>query len=184
MLTIVVPGDEFFDESTQTFITEKDVTLQLEHSLISVSKWEAKWKKPFLNVYDKSDEKTDEELLDYVRCMCLNKSVDESVFSRLTVDNINSIVDYINDPMTATTIRETKGKAQRRIITSEVIYYWMIAQNVPFECQKWHINRLIMLLRVCSAENNPNKNKIGKNELMSRNRALNEARKKKYGTKG
>ncbi len=182
MLEITVPGrQEYWDERKREFIfpNEKDVVLRLEHSLISLSKWESKWCVPFID-----SEKTDEQILDYIRCMVLNSNVDESVFDRLTMENMRAINDYISAPMTATTVTDHSNKkhATERI-TSELIYYWMIAYNIPVEFEKWHLNRLIMLIRVCSAKNEAPK-KMSRNSVMRQNRAINEARKARLHTRG
>ena len=180
MLYITIPSCEMYDESTEEFVYAKEQTLQLEHSLVSLSKWESKWRKPFLSKQDK----TMEETIDYVRCMTVNQVSDPTVYSRLTLDNLNSINEYIGSPMTATTFSNTpKGGSSGEQVTSELIYYWMIALNIPFECQKWHLNRLLTLIRVCEVKNQPPK-KMSKREIMSRNAALNAARRKKLGTKG
>ena len=180
MLYITIPSCEMYDESTEEFVYAKEQTLQLEHSLVSLSKWESKWCKPFLSKQDK----TMEETIDYVRCMTVNQVTDPTVYSRLTLDNLNSINEYIGSPMTATTFSNTpKGGSSGEQVTSELIYYWMIALNIPFECQKWHLNRLLTLIRVCEVKNQPPK-KMSKREIMSRNAALNAARRKKLGTKG
>ena len=180
MLYITIPSCEMYDESTEEFVYAKEQTLQLEHSLVSLSKWESKWCKPFLSKQDK----TIEETIDYVRCMTVNQVSDPTVYSRLTIDNLNSINEYIGSPMTATTFSNTpKGGSSGEQVTSELIYYWMIALNIPFECQKWHLNRLLTLIRVCEVKNQPPK-KMSKREIMSRNAALNAARRKKLGTKG
>ena len=181
MLTITVPiSPEGWDETKQEFVEPKSQILQLEHSLISLSKWESKWQKPF---YSKK-EMTDEEALDYIKCMTLNKTVDPDIYNHLTRENIDDVMKYIGNPMTATTFRkDDKSQNNREIITSELIYYWMIASNIPFECQKWHLNRLITLIRVCSIKNSPPK-KMNKREIMSRNAALNAARRKQLNSKG
>lgn len=183
MLTVNVKGREMFDEATMSFSVTKDCELHLEHSLISISKWESKWHKPFLS---NKDQVTTTELLDYIKCMTLDKNVDDLVYVALSkdVDAIKSINDYIQDPMTATWFSDKKKVSDSEIITSELVYYWMTAYNIPFACEKWHINRLITLIRVCSEKNNPDKKKMGINETMSQNRALNEARKKALHTRG
>lgn len=188
-LTIHVPGMELFDQQKEEFINIKETTLVIEHSLYSISKWESKWKKPFLT----SDDKTIEQTLDYIRCMTINKNVDENTYSYIPPETLKDIQDYIDDPMTATTFGESKTKTVsktpsktklgKKIITSEEIYYQMTALNIPFECDKWHLNRLITLIRVCAIRNAPPK-KMGKKELMSRNRSLNEARKRSMHTSG
>ena len=180
MLEITIPGDEYYDEVKGEFFTLRDVTLKLEHSLISLSKWESKWCKVFLS----KQEKTYEETIDYIKCMTLTQNVDPAVYSRLTKENVDAINEYIDAPMTATYINEPPNKgSNREQITSELIYYWMIAQNVPFECQKWHLNRLLTLIRVCNIKNSPPK-KMSRRDIMSRNAALNAARRKQLNTKG
>lgn len=180
MLRLTIPQMEYFDDDSQTFITIKEQSLQLEHSLVSLSKWESKWKKPFLS----KDEKTIEETRDYIRCMTITQNVDPAVYIGLTNKHIKQVNEYIDDSMTATWFNEENKKGGvKKIITAEVIYYWMISLNIPFECQKWHLNRLLTLIRVCNAENTPPK-KMSKKDLISRNRALNAARKKNLQTKG
>ena len=179
MLEITIPANDLWDEKNQEFIMSKEQTLKLEHSLVSLSKWESKWCKPFLS----QNEKTYEETMDYIKCMTLTQNVDPVVYSCLTKANIDEINSYIDAPMTATTFRDKgKGKNNRKIVTSEVIYYWMISLNIPLECQKWHINRLLTLIRVCNEENDPKK--MSKQEIYNRNRALNEANRKRFNSKG
>ena len=181
MLSITVPiTPEGWDEENEEFIEPKTQTLLLEHSLVSLSKWESKWCKPFLS----SSEKTNEETLDYIKCMTITQNVDPDVYNHLTHDNISKINQYIYAPMTATTFREDKvKKANNQIITSELVYSWMVALNIPFECQKWHLNRLLTLIRVCNVNTEPSK-KMSKRDVMSRNAALNAARRKKLNTRG
>ena len=181
MLQITIPAvDQCWDEQKQEFVSIKEQKLQLEHSLVSLSKWESKWRKAFLAKQDK----TYAETLDYIRCMTITPNVDPQVYNFLTVDNINQINDYIAAPMTATVFSEdNSGRNNREVVTSELIYYWMIALNIPFECQKWHLNRLLTLIRVCNITNTPPKTR-SKNEIMSRNAALNAARREQLGTKG
>ena len=182
MLRITIPGSsELWDEEKQEFLPpSKDVTLQLEHSLLSLSRWESKWNKAFL----KKDEKSNEELIDYIRCMTLNRDVDPSVYHRLTSENFQQVNDYIGAPMTATYFRDDKVMGHNReTITAELIYYWMISLNIPFECQKWHLNRLFALIKVCSIKNSPPK-KMSKTEIARQQAQLNAARRKKHHTKG
>lgn len=181
MLEIKVPAGEQWDETRQVFVYTEECTLQLEHSLVSLSKWESKWHKPF----NTRDRKTPEETIDYVRCMTLTPDVDPSVYSGLTNENIDAINKYIEDPMTATRFSKdiNNGKSSSEQITAELIYYWMIAFQIPFECQYWHLNRLLTLIKVCNIKNQPPK-KMSKRELMSRNTALNAARRKQYNTRG
>lgn len=180
MLEIVIPEKELWDESKEEFTYTKAQTLRMEHSLVSLSKWESKWKKAFLS----KKEKTYEETIDYIRCMTVTQNVDPDVYKYLSAENIKQINEYINDPMTATTFSENKQTGgNHEILTAEVIYYYMIASNIPFECQKWHLNKLLTLIRVCSIKNQPPK-KMGREELLKRNNALNAARRKKFNTKG
>lgn len=181
MLKINVPlGPELWDEEKQEFVEPKYQTLNLEHSLVSLSKWESKWNKSFLS----KTEKTHEETIDYIKCMTLTQNVDPEVYSYLTRENIDKINEYIHAPMTATYFSDNNGgKNSREVTTSELIYYWMISFNIPFECQKWHLNRLLTLIRVCSIKNQPPK-KMSKQEIMSQQAALNAARRKQLNTKG
>ena len=180
MLRITIPANELWDESKEEIIKIKEQTLQLEHSLVSLSKWESKWCKSFIS----SKEKTYEETLDYIKCMTLTQNVNPDVYNCLTKSNIDEINNYINSPMTATYFHaDEKGGVNTEQITAELIYYWMISLNIPFECQKWHINRLLTLIRVCNIKNQPKKN-MSKGELMRRNAALNAARRKNLNTKG
>lgn len=186
MLQITIPAThkEFFDEKKQEFVyvDTKERTIVMEHSLISISKWEAKWKKPYL---DNKTPKTNEETLDYLRCMTITPNVDPNVYKALTEENYKEIKAYIDDPMTATTISKMPGRTSRReIITSEIVYYWMIAQQIPIEFEKWHFNRLMMLIKVCTIKNDPKKNKMSRSAIMEQNRALNKARRAKSGSKG
>ena len=180
MLRITIPAVEQWDEAKQEFIYTKEQTLSLEHSLVSISKWESKWCKPFLS----KQEKNFEETLDYVKCMTITQNVDPEVYNYLTNENIKAINEYIESPMTATYFSdEQNSKTSREQVTAELIYYWMIAFNIPFECQKWHLNRLLTLIKVCSIKNQPPK-KRSRKEIMSRNAALNAARRKQLNTKG
>lgn len=182
MLRITIPAIELYDEETNTFFNSKEQVLQLEHSLISLSKWESKWLKPFLS----KEEKTIKETIDYIRCMNINQNVDENVYNYMLSENvyknkaadiINQIREYIDLEMTATTFSFEKKVTSREIITAEIIYYWMIAMNIPFECQKWHLNRLLTLINVCNIKNTSPK-KMSRKEINQRNSALNAARKK------
>lgn len=182
MLEIRVPlGVEKWDEEKEEFILPEHKTIRLEHSLVSLSKWESKWCKPFLS----NNDKTTEETIDYIKCMTITQNVDSETYKFLTKSNIEEISNYIEAPMTATTFRniEKKGKMNGEQITAELLYFWMIHYGIPFECQKWHLNRLITLIRVCSVKTSPAK-KMSKIDVAERNRALNEARRKKYNTKG
>ena len=177
MLTIIIPETELYDEIRNEFKRVKEQKLVLEHSLVSLSKWESKWHKPFLG----KDPKTREETIDYIRCMTVN-SVDPIVYQCVSSKNIEEINKYIEDPMTATTIKNQK-KGKQEIITAEIIYYWMVALQIPFECQKWHLNKLLTLINVVNIKNKPPK-KMSKKDVMSRNASLNAARRQALHTKG
>ena len=151
----------------------------MEHSLVSLSKWESRWHKPFLSKNDKSGE----EMLDYIRCMTITQNVPDEVYFALDTNELMKINDYLNDSMTATTITKQQGKSRGEIITSEIIYYWMISLQIPFECEKWNLNRLLTLIEVCNIKNSPGK-KMSKSEIMRRNRTLNAARKQQMHTRG
>ena len=187
MLKIVVPASLLFNEETSEIYQTKETTLALEHSLVSISKWEAKWRIPFIS---SQKDQTIEQKLDYIKCMTINK-VDDTVYYLLTSDNIEAIKEYLADSHTATFFsdRKTGGQGLKgqngKVITSELIYYWMTTCNLPFEvCQKWNINRLLTLIRICSEENNPNKKDIPKNEILRTNAELNALRRKQFNSKG
>lgn len=179
MLTITVPGEELFNSETLKFSYTETTVLELEHSLVSLSKWESRWNIPFLG----KDKKTDEQIIDYIRTMLLSP-VDDSVLKRLSNDNYEQINAYINEKQTATWFREeTNGPANREIITAEIIYYWMISLNVPIEFENWHINRLFTQIKVLNQKNQPKKKQNTQNAAAQR-RALNEARQRQYNTSG
>ena len=181
MLTIKISGREIYNPATQTFAQSKDTVLSLEHSLVSISKWESKWHKPFISKTDK----TYEETIDYVKCMTITQNVDPNIYACLTKENLKEINEYIANPMTATWFNESKngGRRSSEQITSELVYYWMVALQIPWEAQKWHLNRLLTLVRICNIKNQPSK-KHSMKETMSRNAALNAARRKSLGTSG
>lgn len=171
---------EQWDEKNEVFIDPVVQTLELEHSLVSLSKWESKYCKPFIS----KEEKTAEETLDYIKFMTLTPNVDPRVYMYLTEKQVKEINEYIEAPMTATTFPESKGGgSNNEQITAELMYYWIVALQIDFECQYWHLNRLLTLVKVCNFKNQPPK-KMSHQETVSRNKALNEARKKKYNTKG
>ena len=180
MLTIKIPDTEYYNEEISQFVSVKERMIDLEHSLVSLSKWEAKWCKPFLG----KDQKTSEEVRDYIRCMIIDRNVPDNILYTLSKQQEKQITEYIDEKMTATTISDISSASKNReIITSEIIYYWMISLNIPFECQKWHLNRLLTLIRVCSIKNAPPK-KMGRNSVLSRNAQINAARKKQLNTRG
>ena len=180
MLSVRIPGAEWFDDRTQTFEKTKTWELQLEHSLVSVAKWEAKWGKPFLS----HEQKTQEQCADYIRCMTITPNVDPKVYEIIPAEVYTEVNKYIDAPMTATWFNDKgRGPKNREVITSEIIYYWMISLGIPFECQKWHLNRLITLIRVCNVKSEPGK-KMARKDLFAQNRSLNALRRQRFGTKG
>lgn len=184
MLKVTIPDiTDLFDEQTETFLTIKGCELQLEHSLISLAKWERKWHKPFIG----KEQKTTEELLDYIRCMTINQGVDQKIYQYIPGPVLKQIFDYIEDPMTATWFSQSEmersGIGKKEVITAEIIYYWMITLGVPVQFEKWHLNQLLTLIRVINIKNTPPK-KMKTRDVLARNRQLNAARRAKHGTKG
>jgi len=180
MLTITIPAVESFDEATNEFVNSEETILHLEHSLVSLSKWESKWETPFLG-----DSKTDEQTIDYVKCMTFTKDVDPNVYNRLSSENVKQVSTYIDAKMTATWFADKPAALNNKeAITAEIVYYWMISLSIPFECQEWHLNRLLTLIKVCNQKNAPAAKKMTRSELATRNRELNESRKLKMKTEG
>lgn len=182
MLQIKVPmGQVLWDRKKQEFIEPEYRILTLEHSLVSLSKWESKWCKPFL---DEKRKMTTEESIDYIRCMTITQNVPPDTYEHITQENVEEVSKYISAPMTATWFNdENKRGRGKEIVTSELIYYWMIALNIPMECQKWHLNRLLTLVRVCNIKNAPPK-KMSKRATASKYAALNAARRQQFNSKG
>jgi hypothetical protein len=181
MLEITIPEREMWLEDKEEFVYIKETHLQLEHSLISLKKWESKWHKPFLEEKDL----TEEEIRDYIRCMTLTKGVDPDIYRYITPSVKKEIIDYIKDPMTATWFskRDQNGVGKKRIVTAEIIYYWMITLNIPVQFEKWHLNQLMTLIRVCNAENATPK-KMSKRDILTNNARINAARRAKHKSKG
>lgn len=188
MLTITIPAKEGWDESAQEFVHTKEQTLCLEHSLVSLSKWESKYHKSFIG----TENKTPEELLYYIQCMTITQNVDPKTYSLLGQKELEEINNYIADSRTATWFTEPKtgtataGRTKTEIVTSELIYYWMISFQIPFECQRWHLNRLLTLIRVCKIKEQQNgkSGKMSKRDILSQNAALNAARRSRMHSKG
>lgn len=186
-LKIHIPkNDDLWDESSERFIYSKEADLVFEHSLVSISKWEMKWKRAFLS----PKPLTDEQIVDYIeRCMAIGgNNMDPMVYKSLFAypDKILQIKDYMEDPMTATHFHDRQSASQtyrNRSITSEEIYYLMAANNIPIEFQKWHINRLLTLLKVFEVKESP-KGKTSRNELLRDYAAINRANRAKFHTKG
>lgn len=179
MLRIIIEGDEYLNEKDE-FFTVGDVIIDLEHSLVSLSKWEAKYQKPFLS----NEEKTAEEIFGYVKAMVVTPDVDLDVLNRCSQDTINQIRDYIDSTQSATTFGSMPDRhGPSEIVTSELIYYWMVGFSIPFECESWHLNRLFSLIRICNIKNSKPK-KMSRNELAQRNAKLNAERRAQLGTSG
>lgn len=180
MLKLLVTIEEKFDERTNEFLSSSFTELEFEHSLVSLSKWESIYEKPFLG----KDEKTIDEILDYIKFMTLTPNVREEVWEKLSEDNIAAINNYIEAKMTATWFSDPPGAPQSRdVITAELIYYWMIVFQIPFECENWHLNKLFTLIRVCNIKQAKPK-KMSRSELAARNRELNAQRRAQLGTRG
>lgn len=184
MLEIIVPASEMFIQETNEFINTKETTLQLEHSLISIKKWEAKWHIPYLH----TKNKTNEQILDYVKDMTINKPSDPNCYYALTKDNIKAITEYIENPMTATWFSNNKKEGQSNIrketYTAEVLYWQMIELGIPVEFQKWHLNQLITLIRVINAKRSEHDKKMSPQEAAMKRSALNAKRRAKRRSRG
>jgi hypothetical protein len=186
MLEVIIPArpdTEYWDSGSETFITKhgnKEQKLCLEHSLVSVRKWESKWHKPFLS----KKQMTNEEIVDYIRCMTITQNVPPEVYENIPDEVYKKITEYINDPMTATWFSEQKGRGgSGEVVTAELIYYWMIALNIPSKYEKWHLNSLMTLIKVCNIKNAPAK-KMGKRATASKYAALNAARRQQFNSNG
>lgn len=176
MLAIDIPLEESYDELTSKFVLTKSFRVELEHSLVSASKWESFWEKSFLS----TTEKTTEQTLSYVQMMILNEELPPRVLKKVFENHLSEINDYIGAKMTATTFSETSNASKSlETITTEIIYYWMISMNIPMECQHWHLNRLLTLIRVINTKNAPKKKMTA-----SERRNLNKQRQAKYNTRG
>lgn len=180
-LTITIKACQLYSESENRFYKIPDTTIELEHSLVALSKWESKWHKPFLT----KEQKTREEAIDYIRCMCITPGVDDVIFMALGNSQIQEITKYIDDPMSATTINnmQKNGKSSRETVTSELIYFWMNEGNISSDCENWHLNRLFKLIEITAIKRQPDK-KMNKRDIGAQNRALNAARRARHGSKG
>jgi hypothetical protein len=180
MLKLIIPSREYFNESTSTFESVEEFELELEHSLVSLSKWESKYQKPFLD----PNEKSGEEIIGYIEAMILTPIYPPDFYDRFDQSNLDQINAYIESKESATTfgqMPERRGRGET--ITSELIYYWMVAFNIPFECERWHLNRLFALIRICNIKNSKPR-KMSRNEIAQRNRELNARRREKFNTTG
>lgn len=179
MKTVTIPDQKLFNDATSEFINVKGQTIQLEHSLVSIKKWESKWHKPFLSETNMSRE----EAIDYFKCMTITQNVRDEIYEYMPDSIVKEIEKYIHDPMTATWFaKDNKQGGDKEIITNELIYYWMIQAQIPFECQKWHLNQLLTLIKVCQVKNQPPK-KMTKREAIENTRRLNAARRKASAAK-
>ena len=192
MLVIKIPASEYYNNETNEFVDIPEYTLHMEHSLVSISKWEAEFEKPFL---DETTERTTEETLSYIKYMTLEQNIPDVVYKALSTENLKKINAYIEKKMTATWFREDNNKKSSKnrgpfrrgeVITSELIYFWMIELNVPVDFQKWHINRLLTLIRVCNEKHKEanGDNKMSKKDVIARNKMLNAQRRARLKTRG
>lgn len=180
MLKIIIPDQEYYDELLDEFVTISELKLTLEHSLYTISKWESRWMKPFLGPNDK----TDSEILDYILCMDLTETLTMDRIQKIPQMDLNRILTYINASMTATTFNESEGVSRNReIVTSELIYYWMIALQIPLECEHWHLNRLMTLIKICNIKNSPKK-KQNTQAMLDKRKELNKQRKMQNNSTG
>lgn len=181
MLSLTVPSLELYDSEREEFIYTIPVSFKVEHCLLAMSRWESKWKKPFLS----DEEKTSEEVIDYIKCMTMSDDVSDDVYDRLPYDVITKIKEYIDDPHTATTIRhqEGRGRGRKDIVTTEIIYYWMTVYGIPFECETWNLNRLLTLIEICIIKSQPAK-KMSKGQVRQMYDSLNKSRRAKLHSKG
>jgi hypothetical protein len=180
MLRIVIGATENYDESQSEFVKDGGTVIDLEHSLLSLSKWESEYEQAFLG----TTKKTGEEVIGYVRCMCLTPDIPPELFNQLSKENLEAVNAYIDAKMTATWFSEDPGAPKtREVITNELIYYWMTTFQIPFECEKWHLNRLFTLIRICNIKQSKPK-KMSRAEMAARNRELNAKRKERFNTTG
>lgn len=183
MLTLHIDARDGFNDQTNEFIHIKDTTLQLEHSLISLKKWEQKYHIPFL---DKKTEKTPEQWIYYIQCMTMTQNVDPNVFKYMPAENIKKVTEYIEDPMTATWFSDVNKQGmnahRNEVVTAEIIYYWMIELNIPIEFEKWHLNQLMTLIRVINIKHDPKK--MGKKEQAMQRSVLNAQRRARSHSRG
>lgn len=179
MLTVTVKGIELYDADKGLFYNTKDTVLKLEFSLVSISKWESIWKKPFLT---SQGNFTAEEYISFLECMTITQNVDPMIYKTLSQENLLSIKNYCEDSMTATTFK-TVGSRSREVITAELVYYWMFSLQIPKECEKWHFNKLMTLIRVFTEKNQKPK-KMSKSDIYARQKALNAKNRARYHSKG
>ena len=183
-IVVTVPKSEVYDEENDIFYEIKnEVTLVMEHNLIAISRWESKFHKPYLT----KDTKTNEEILYYLECMTITKGVESYVYRCIPKSELLRITEYINDPMTGTTVRESpyaKKQGKEEIQSAELLYYYMFKLGIPKECENWHLNRLMTLMKVYGAKDEKPDGKASRSELIARNRAINARNRSKYHSKG
>lgn len=181
MLLVSIKGQRLWDERKEEFITLSPAVFEIEHSLVAVKKWESIYKKPFFG----KEEKSPEDILNYIRCMTVTKNVDQSVYNYIPMENLKQILEYIGDSMTATWFsKQTEQKTgKKEIITSEIIYYWMITLQIPLECENWHLNQLFTLIRVFAVKNGKD-TKMSKKDAANYREMINAANRKKFKSKG
>lgn len=172
---------DFFDESTEEFISFKGCRFKIEHSLVSLAKWESKWKVPFLHT-----QLTRAQWIDYVRCMTITQNVDPLTYRVISNPLLKEIQDYVNESQTATTIKDNTPNRPRKkeIVTAEIIYFWMLSYQVPVEFEKWHLSRLLTLIEVCAIKNDTSSRKMSKSDILKQNNKLNAARRAAHHSRG
>lgn len=184
-ITIKIKKQELYDETNEKFIElQSDYDLILEHSLISISKWESKWHKLY---FDDKEKKSREEVLDYVRCMNTKYDAPDYVYNALTTEDFEAIAKYIDDPSTATKLPkmpEKNNSMRHEKLSSELLYYYMFKLNIPKECEKWHINRLLVLIEIFGIKDGNDSKKLSRAELIARNRSINAKNRARFNTKG
>lgn len=178
MLEIELEELEAWDDKKQEFVVLKNEVVCLEHSLKSISEWEAKWKVPFLD----TTPRTKQMILDYVSCMVVSE-VPKGFLERLKTRDFSRIQEYIDDSRTASWISSEDNTNDGSKVTSELIYYWMVTAGIPFSAEEWHLNRLMMLIKIYGEKNKPEK-KRSREDILERNRELNEKRRREMGTNG
>lgn len=179
MLELVINGGEMWDPVREEFVNTSTTTLKLEHSLVSISKWEAKYKRAFLS--EKEGPKNDEEVIDYIRFMTLNEVPDPSIYNSMSRDTVEIVLKYMEDSQTATTFNEAnsrrRGRRNIKRITAEIIYWEMITLGIPLECENWNFNRLMTLIRVCDEKETPTK-KMSQNDILRQYASVNAKRRR------
>jgi hypothetical protein len=172
MLTITVLGEEHWDQENEKFVYPDSFKLELEHSLVSLSKWESKWEVPFLG----EKPKTTEMVLDYIECMILTPDPPADWISKLSKENIEEITAYFDSKQSATWFNDHHPEPKTgETITSELVYYWLDICDIDWQAQYWHLNRLLTLVKIHTVKQAKPK-PMSRSEMLRRRRALNKQR--------